>query len=35
MRMAACIMMVAPIMVLFIMFKDSMIGNLSMGGVKE
>lgn len=35
MRMAACIMMVAPIMILFMMFKDAMIGNLTMGGVKE
>lgn len=34
MRMAGCVIMVVPIMVLFITFKDKLIGNLSMGGVK-
>lgn len=35
MRMAGCIMMVTPIVILFLIFKDAMIGNLSMGGIKE
>jgi ABC-type glycerol-3-phosphate transport system permease component len=35
MRMAACIMMITPIIILFVIFRDKMIGNLSMGGIKE
>ncbi len=35
MRLAGCIMLVLPIFVLFIIFKDRIIGNISMGGVKE
>ena len=35
MRMTGCIMVMLPIMVLYIIFKDKLIGNISMGGVKE
>lgn len=33
-RLASCIIMAVPILVLFIMFKNRLIGNLSMGGIK-
>ncbi len=33
-KMAACIIMVIPCTVLFLIFKNRMIGNLSMGGIK-
>ena len=35
MRMAGCLMMLVPILVLFIIFKDRIMGNVSMGGIKE
>ncbi|MDE6372992.1 MAG: ABC transporter permease subunit, partial [Clostridia bacterium] len=35
MRMAACIILLVPIFVLFIIFKDKLMGNLTAGGVKE
>jgi len=34
MRMAGCIMLITPILILFIIFRNKLIGNLSMGGVK-
>ena len=35
MRLAGCYLMMLPVLVLFIIFKDKMIGNISMGGLKE
>lgn len=35
MRMAACIILLVPIFILFVMFKDKLMGNLTAGGVKE
>lgn len=35
MRMAACMILMAPILVLFIAFRNQLMGNLTMGGVKE
>lgn len=34
-RMASCMILVIPILVLFIAFRNKLMGNLSMGGVKE
>ena len=34
-RMAGSIMFAAPIIVLFVIFKDKIMGNITMGGVKE
>lgn len=34
-RMAACIALMIPVLILFIFFHDKMMKNLSMGGVKE
>ena len=34
-KMAGCMMIVVPITILFIIFKDKLMDNLSMGGVKE
>lgn len=34
MRMAGCIMMITPIIILFVAFKNKLMGNLTMGGVK-
>lgn len=34
MKMAACAIMVIPTVTLFIIFKDKLMGNLSMGGIK-
>lgn len=34
MRMAGCIIILIPILVLFIAFKDKLMGNITMGGVK-
>ncbi len=33
-KMAACLILLAPIMTLFIIFKDKLMGNLTMGGIK-
>ena len=33
-KMACCAIMVIPTTVLFIAFKDKLMGNLSMGGIK-
>lgn len=33
-RMAACMIMVIPTVTLFIIFRDKLMGNLSMGGIK-
>lgn len=33
-KMAACIILLVPIMSLFIAFKDKLMGNLTMGGIK-
>lgn len=35
MRMAACIILLVPIFILFIIFKNKLMGNLTAGGVKE
>lgn len=35
MRMAACIILLVPIFVLFLLFRNRLMGNLSMGGIKE
>ena len=34
-RMAACFMLCLPILVLFILMRDRLMGNLTLGGVKE
>ena len=34
-RMAACIILLIPVLSLFIAFKDKLMGNLTMGGIKE
>lgn len=34
-RMAGCMFLALPILILFIIFKEKMMGNLSMGGLKE
>lgn len=34
-RMAGCMLFAIPVLVLFIIFKEKLMGNLSMGGVKE
>ena len=34
-RMTACCIVAIPILILFIIFKEKIIGNVSMGGVKE
>ena len=34
-KMAGCMVLAVPILILFIAFKDKLMGNLSMGGVKE
>ncbi len=35
MRMAACIIMAVPVLAVFIVFRNKLMGNLSMGGIKE
>ena len=35
MRMTGCVLMVTPILILFIVFRNRLIGNISMGGIKE
>ena len=35
MRLAGCYLMMLPVLVLFIIFRNKMIGNISMGGLKE
>jgi len=35
MRMAGVVIVMMPILILFIIFKDKLVGNISMGGVKE
>lgn len=35
MRMAGCVMLVLPVFILFICFRNRIMGNVSMGGVKE
>ncbi|MBQ9756192.1 MAG: carbohydrate ABC transporter permease [Clostridia bacterium] len=34
-QMAGCVIVTLPVVVLFIIFKDKLMGNISMGGVKE
>ena len=34
-RMAGCMLLAIPTMILFIIFKDKLMSNLSMGGIKE
>ena len=33
--MAGCAILVIPILVLFLIFKEKLMNNISMGGVKE
>lgn len=33
-QIAACMMLAVPVMIVFIIFKDKLMGNLSMGGIK-
>ena len=33
-KMASCMIMVVPTVLIFILFKDKLMGNLSMGGIK-
>lgn len=35
MVLAGCVMLVLPILIVFIIFKDKLMGNVSMGGLKE
>ena len=35
MRLAGCYLMMLPVLILFIIFRNKMIGNISMGGLKE
>lgn len=35
MKMTACIVFVMPILILYIVFKDKLMGNVTMGGIKE
>ena len=35
MRLASCVIMATPILVLFIAFRNKIMGNVTMGGVKE
>lgn len=35
MKMTACIVFVLPILALYIVFKDKLMGNVTMGGIKE
>ena len=34
-RMAGCMFLAIPILILFLIFKEKLMGNLSMGGIKE
>lgn len=34
-KMAACFMLILPVLIIFIIFKEKMMSNLSMGGLKE
>ena len=34
-QMAGCMIIVVPVIILFIIFKDKLMGNLTIGGVKE
>ena len=34
-RMATCVIMVIPVLILFVAFKDKLLKNVSMGGIKE
>ena len=34
-RMAGCLVLATPILILFLIFKEKLMGNLSMGGIKE
>lgn len=34
-RMAGCMLFAVPVFILFIIFKEKLMGNLSMGGIKE
>lgn len=35
MKLTGCFVLVIPILILFLIFKDKLIGNISMGGLKE
>lgn len=34
-RIASCIMLMVPILIMFLIFRDKLMGNVSMGGIKE
>ena len=34
-RVASCMLLAVPILILFLIFKDKLMGNISMGGLKE
>lgn len=34
-RVASCMVLAIPILILFVLFKDKLMGNMSMGGIKE
>lgn len=35
MKTAACMFLAVPVLVLFIIFKDKLMGSISLGGIKE
>jgi ABC-type maltose transport system permease subunit len=35
MRMVACVILALPVTIIFVAFKDKLMGNITMGGVKE
>ena len=35
MTMAACMLLAVPVLILFIIFKDKLMGSISLGGIKE
>lgn len=35
MRMVACVILALPLITVFVLFRDKIMGNVTMGGVKE
>ena len=35
MKLAGCYILIVPILIIFLIFKDKLMGNISMGGIKE
>ena len=33
-KIAACTMVVVPILIVFVLFKDKLVGNMAVGGIK-